>query len=106
MTRPEPPMNHNNGVTLGPGLRLTARGPLVIGVLAVLAIIGSNLYAGYRLEESLRASMAHLAMEHHVMTRANEQTACMVALSPEDREHFRIEYRPGAWSRWCPWIKE
>jgi hypothetical protein len=85
---------------------LSVRGVGVIVFLMWLALIGSNLYAGYRLEQAFRGSAAQGGSEHHAMTRANEQTACVVSMTLADREKFRAEFRPGAWSRWCPWIQE
>jgi len=92
---------------------ISVKGIAAIVFLMWLALIGANLYAGYRLEQAflgntMRAETlaVQVRTEHTDMTRANEQTACVVSMTLADREKFRAEFRPGAWSRWCPWIKE
>ena len=85
---------------------VSIRGAASILFFMWLTLVGAGLYSNWRLEQTLLIGMARAEGEHVRMTQANEQTACMVSMSQGDREKFRVEFRPGAWSRWCPWIKE
>ena len=85
---------------------VSVRGAASILFFMWLTLVGAGLYSNYRLEQALIGGMAKTEIEHTKMTQANEQTACVVSMSQAERERFRGEFRPGAWSRWCPWIKE
>lgn len=81
------------------GKSIKARGLGVIVAIAVLAIVFSNVYAGYLIQQSM-------AVQHKRLTTSQDRTSCMVAMSPEEREGFRKGYGAGAFSRACPWVDE
>ena len=85
---------------------VSVKGVAVIVFLMWLAIVASNLYSGYRLEQAFTGVTVAMGGQHRELATASDRTACAVSLSPAERERFRQEYRPGAWSLWCPWIKE
>lgn len=99
--------NQSNGLEVGYGrMRLRARGLALIVILSVAAIITSNLYAGFRLEQAfVRNELARLS-EHRALQLGQDRLGCVVAISPEQREAFRRTYQPGAFARWCPWVQE
>ena len=93
--------------------RLSAQGFGVLVLIALLAVIASTLYAGLRVEWSVESLAKQLVTtqtarkgEHDRIVTDLSKTACMLALSAEERTRFRLDFRPGAWSRWCPWITE
>src|SRR3990167_671229 len=88
----------------GKGFR--ARGLGVLLALAVLAMIASNLYAGWRVEMAITTFSHDKTTEHRVIRTSQDRTSCIVAMDPKDREKFRETYAPGAFKRWCPWVEE
>ena len=96
-----------------PGLRLDygaaslrLRGLAVLGTLAVLAITGSNLYAGYRIEAAIASTRALAFTEHLRLLAAQDRTSCILTMTQEDRTQFRLNYRGGAFEQVCPWLAE
>ena len=88
----------------GKGFR--ARGLGVLLTLAVLAMIASNLYAGWRVETAIATIGRESNGGHAVIRTSQDRTSCIVAMDPKDREKFRETYAPGAFKRWCPWVEE
>jgi hypothetical protein len=88
------------------GKSLSARGLGVYLALAVLTIVGSNLYAGYLTQRTVAEALATASKQHEAITRSLDRTSCQVNLTLEDRARFRESYAPGAFKRWCPWVEE
>lgn len=88
----------------GKGVR--ARGIAVIFALCVIAIIASNMYGVWRLEEALLRANGINTKGHATISVGQERLACVVTMTMEQRERFRSEYRPGAFQRWCPWMTD
>lgn len=84
------------------GKGVAARGVAVYWMLSVLAIMGSNLYAGLRVEQALKAR----AEEHRLLRLGQDRTSCILSMNPEDRVAFRRRYHTGAFKQECPWIEE
>ena len=88
------------------GKGIKARGLGVVVALAVLAIVGSNLYAGWRVETAISTVSRDKSDEHRTIRTSQDRTSCIVAMDPKDREKFRETYAPGAFKKWCPWVEE
>jgi len=84
------------------GKGISVKGSLAVFFLAILAIIGSNLYAGFRVESAIK----DMSGEHRTIRVSQDRTSCIVAMTTIDRDKFRSEYRPGAFKQWCPWVDE
>lgn len=96
---------HPNHVKFAYGkASISARGFGVLIVLCLLAIVGSNLYAGLRLEKLFEKQTAALSRDHKSIGRGQEQATCILALTTEERLKFREDRRPDAWVQWCWWI--
>jgi len=105
----------NNGllrVALG-NISVTATGFVAILLLSVCSIIAANLYAGVRIESAIQQQTSAVMSEHGL--RANEhrlivtndtKTQCVLAMSVEERQQFRMNYQSGSWTKWCPWVVE
>jgi len=90
----------NNGLEFGyKGFGLKARGSGIILAIAVLAIMASNIYGGYLVQQAM-------SEQHRKLTTSQDRTSCMVSIAPDEREKFRREYRIGAFKQWCPWVDE
>lgn len=96
---------------------LSVKGMSVFIALAVLSIVGSNLYAGMRLETALTAGDARIIetvtkimskqeADHGSLRVAQGQTSCILTMTQEYRAHFRMRYQAGAFKQECPWIGE
>lgn len=84
------------------GKGVSVKGGVVILFLAVLALIASQLYAGFRVESAIKDGSA----EHRNIKVGMDRTSCIVTMKPEEREKFRADFRPGAFRQWCPWVEE
>lgn len=101
MNGPEPE------VSLGwNGKTVTARGVVVYFLLAMLAIVSANLYAGWRLEQALLTQTARLVRDHDNIQITQNRTSCILTMSAEQRDQFRRDFRPGAFKQWCPWVND
>jgi hypothetical protein len=97
----------SNGLEIGyKGLKLNAKGFGVYLALAVVGIVGSNLYAGYRTEQAIVAGGRTAVTEHAILRTTQDRTACIVAMTPEERTRFRERFQPGAFKQMCPWMDE
>lgn len=106
---PPPSANDQNGrewhMRLGWGNRnLQVRGFGVLVLLALFAVVGSNLYAGFRVEKLIERQTQILARDHRLIGRGQEQATCILALTVEERLRFREDRRPDAWVQWCWWL--
>lgn len=81
------------------GKSVKARGAGVLMVIGVLAIMASNIYGGYLVQQAM-------SEQHKKLTTSQDRTSCMVSIAPDEREKFRKEYRAGAFKQWCPWVDE
>jgi len=88
------------------GKGVSVKGGMAIFFLAVLAIIGSNLYAGWRVESAVVAIVEVSKKDHGVLRTSQDRTSCIVTMKSDEREKFRADYRPGAFKQWCPWVEE
>ena len=88
------------------GKGIKARGLGVFLALAVLAIVGAQLYAGWRIESAVATLSREKTGEHQTLKISQDRTSCIVAMSLTERDRFRSEYRPGAFRQWCPWVEE
>lgn len=88
------------------GKAVKARGLAVFFILAVLAIIASQLYAGYRVETALVRAFDAGSDQHKTITVSQNRTSCIVSMGAEVREAFRASYVPGAFKKFCPWVDE
>lgn len=88
------------------GKAVKARGLAVFFILAVLALIASQLYAGYRVETALLRAFDAGSAQHTTITVSQNRTSCIVSMSPEVREAFRASYVPGAFKKFCPWVTD
>jgi hypothetical protein len=88
------------------GKGIKAKGLAVYVLLGVLAIVGSNLYAGYRGEQMIARIAEGMSKEHVRLALAQDRTSCIVTLTFEQREQFRKDFRPGAFRQWCPWVQD
>lgn len=105
----DPTQLRNSGSELGVswnGKGIKARGLGVFLALAVLAVVGSNLYSGWRVETAIGSMSRDKTGEHRIIRTSQDRTSCIVAMSTVDRDKFRSEYRPGAFKQWCPWVEE
>lgn len=90
-----------DSLTVGWGNKsLGARGPFVIGILCVLALIAAVLGSSYRLEQTvihqydalmttLLAARANQRTEHEQVQRQQELLICVLQLTPEQRKDMR-----------------
>lgn len=85
---------------------LSIKGISVFIVLALLAVIGSNFYAGYLVQQAVSMTHASAIKDHGFIKGALDRTSCQVNLTVEERARFRESYAPGAFKRWCPWVDE
>jgi hypothetical protein len=93
----------SNGLEIGyRGLKLNARGMGVYLALAVLGLILSILFSGYLTKEAVLAGNK----EHVTLRTSQDRTACIVAMTPEERTEFRKQFHPGAFTKACPWMVE
>lgn len=115
MPRRDDPFGYNpqsdrkgpDGLELGwNGKSLKARGPVVILILIVLAIVASNLYTGMRIEQTMANARIFSAVEHQALKLSQDRTSCMVSLNSSERVEFRLGYQKGAFAKWCPWMDE
>lgn len=89
------------------GATLSLRGAASVFVLAVLVIAGSTLYGGLRVEWAMAREFNALHTKTADLAVAQSQTSCLLTMmSDEQRIKFRDTYVPGAFKRWCPWIKD
>jgi len=88
------------------GTTFSATGLGVYLAIAFALLIASNIYAGLRVEQAIWATRKANLEEHAGISRAEDRTACVVLMSPEDRIKFRNDYAPGAFRKWCPWIED
>lgn len=88
------------------GKSIQAKGLTVIVVIVLAAAVASNLYAGFRLEQSFAKTVGTAAAEHKSLKRAQDRMSCMMAIPIERRNEFRAMYQPGAFERWCPWVMD
>jgi len=108
---PEQDMNKSEGVFLRwNGKSFGARGVAVYFVLAVLAIIASNLFTGWQTKTAVTDAISAIAQatakEHQKLQSGQERTSCVLSMTVEDRVKFRNDYAPGAFKKWCPWVDE
>lgn len=100
------------------------RGLAVILVVAVLGIMASSLYAGFRVERAqergfdalagvikdqekkYEASMTAMRNDHAALRRAQDQGNCLQTFDFGERRTLREKYSPGSWAAWCPWLRE
>ncbi len=119
-------MSSGNGVTFFWGNRgVSARGVGVIFLLSVFAIVGSNMYSGWRIERAVlqhdaeRASQVDalilkfagildvnqrkISNEHERMLQDIRILACITALSEKTRERV-VQQQRVEWAMVCPGI--
>lgn len=84
---------------------IRAWGGSTLLVLAVIAIIASNVYQGYTMSQTILRENKLRSDEHVVIAQSHDLMTCVLTMSLEDRDTFRREYRPGYELTWCPWIK-
>ena len=99
------------------GKGISAKGLGVLAILAVLTIAGTNLWAGFRVENTIIREQAKLVellndarraqrTEHDLLRITQERLVCIGTMTPEDRVRFRNGYRDGDFKRWCLWVVE
>jgi hypothetical protein len=85
---------------------LSIRGISVFLALAVVAIITSNFYSGYRIEQAIVGLRMESMREHMMLRTGQDRTSCILTMSQEDRGQFRLRYQQGAFKQMCPWMEE
>lgn len=85
---------------------LSVYGLGVFVVLAVLAIVGSNFYAGRLITDAIYSTHAIAMADHKHLKISADRTSCQVNLSFKERRIFRENYSIGSFKRWCPWVDE
>lgn len=88
------------------GKAIRARGLGVFLALAVLAVVGAQLYTGWRIEASITMMSRDKTAEHVTLRTSQDRTSCIVAMTADQRDEFRKSYAPGAFRRYCPWVEE
>lgn len=85
---------------------LTAHGFGVLIILGLFAVVGSNIYSGFRIEKLLEHQANIQARDHRMIGQGQEQATCILAMTVEERIKFRDDRRPDAWYQWCWWITQ
>lgn len=102
-----------NGIEVGFGkLRVGARGLGVAVVVGVAVVIGANLWAGYRIEQTFERVAVNSHIEHRALTTAMNVQACMQSFDFGERKGLRDALGYARSSReafhiltaWCPWM--
>jgi hypothetical protein len=73
---------------------LSVRGVAIVLVLAVAAIVAANLYTAYQ-----------STGQHNSITHGQDQVACIMTMTTEERTAFRKDVGPNAFERWCWWLQ-
>lgn len=73
---------------------LSVRGIAVVLVIAVAAIVGANLWSAYQ-----------STGQHSSITRGQDQVACIMTMTGDERTAFRKDVGPNAFERWCWWLQ-
>jgi hypothetical protein len=85
---------------------LKAKGLGIVLVVSVVAVILSNFYASYRIEQAVYVAVKAAGGEHTSLRLSQDRTSCLLTLTVEERARFRESYQVGAFPRWCPWVTE
>jgi hypothetical protein len=102
---PEMDASQPNGLRVGWGAwSLAATGWSTVLALGVLAIVASNLIAGYLFERSNTKEHATRSAEHFHLRIAQDRTSCILTMTVEERVVFRNRYQIGAFEQMCPWM--
>lgn len=99
------------------GKMVGARGVAVYFVLAILALVGATLYAGWRTEAAVTHAVTNLQgrldevniavlRDHRALKIGQDRTTCILTMTQNDREQFRSRFYAGAFKSWCPWVEE
>lgn len=73
---------------------LSVRGLALVAVLAVAAVVASNVWVAYQSTD-----------QHGALVRGQDQTSCILTMTSEERFAFRKDVGPNAFERWCWWVK-
>jgi hypothetical protein len=73
---------------------LSVRGIAIIIVLAVAVVVASSLYGAYQSDR-----------QHAGLTRSQDQTSCILAMTADERTAFRKDMGPQVFERWCWWLR-
>ena len=103
-----PPRENDNGgagIQIGyGGLKFRAQGLSLILALGILLNLGVTIWAARVLRQDFYLAHAQRAAEHQEIVNELARSACINALTPEERAQFRAGR--GGWSRWCWWVKD
>lgn len=97
--------------------RVAAKGLAAVVLIIFVTQAGIVLYVGHRMETAIGAMQAAsteaigriqtaASAEHATQRRSQDRMACLLSLTIEERTRFRLEFKPGAWQRWCGWMTE
>lgn len=96
---------------------LSIKGATVFLALAVLAIVGSQFYAGFMIQQTIIAENRKVAdqltsingrhtAEHAAIIHTGDRTSCVITMDAAARARFRDRYQAGAFKQMCPWVNE
>ena len=105
---PSPPSEEHHGneaIHVGYGrLNVKAQGWNLILAIVMLANIGVTIWTARALRQDFFHAHAQRAAEHREIVTELSRSACLAALTPEERTQFRSGSR--SWSRWCWWVRD
>ncbi len=84
---------------------LSVRGLAVVVLIALAAIVGSNLYTGSEVRAAISRYADTVSNEHRQQAREDMRTRCVLALSIEQRAALLSDRSLGAWGRACWWLE-
>jgi hypothetical protein len=73
---------------------LSVRGLGVVLVICVAIIVGATVWTAYQSTN-----------QHGALIRGQDQVACIMTMSADERTAFRKDVGPQAFERWCWWLK-
>ena len=96
---------------------IAAKGIAAIVLIMFVTQAAIVLYVGHRMEtaigtmqvastEAIGKIQASAGAEHATARKTQDRMACLLSMSIEERTRFRMEFKPGAWQRWCGWMSE
>ena len=66
--------------------------------------VGVTIWAARTLRQDFYHAHSQRAAEHQEIVNELARSACLTALTPDERTQFRTGR--GGWSRWCWWVRD
>ena len=98
-----PDDNHGIAAQYG-GLKVQMKGWPFILLIALALNIGVTIWATRLMRVDFERAHVQRATEHREIVNELGRSACLAAMTPEERSQFRAGAR--SWSRWCWWVRD